>query len=130
MKTLNIQLKDDVYKMVVSEAQRVDRSVRNMVSVLVEKGLNNDATVVEYTQPTYQPTWEMPPEIEEKTSRYDELKKIKQGHPRLQAIKSELETLSAQLEDETDPSNANEILARMQELQKENNDIIKEIEGE
>lgn len=129
MKTLSIQLKDEVYEKVVNEAKRVDRSVRNMVSVLVEKGLDNN-TPVEYAQPVYQPTWEMPPELEERVNRYEELKRKKKENPELQAIKEELENLSDELKYAEDSNKANEIMIKMQELQNKQKEVVEILESD
>lgn len=129
MKTLSIQLKDDVYEKVVNEAKRVDRSIRNMVSVLVERGLNSDALINTFN-PTFGSTLGMSPELEERANKAEKLRKKKKENPKLRAVKAELEELHDQLDDTTDSSKASEILAKIQELQREASDITKEIEGE
>lgn len=129
MKILNIQLKDEVYERVVDEAERVDRSVRNMVSVLVERGLNsiNDQSQVEVVAPALD-NMDVDVKVDYLANKFEENKRKKQEHPRLQAIKTELKELKNQLDDEDDSDKAVHIMNRIQELQKESNDINKEIE--
>lgn len=128
MKTLNIQLKDDVYERVVNEANNVDRSIRNMVSVLVEMGLNcNDQQPqAEVAMPILN-GMDVDTRVDSLYSKFEEVKRKKQEHPRLQAIKAELSELGDQLEGETSPTKANELMIRIQELQKEANAISDEL---
>lgn len=53
-KTLNIELSESTYKKVVKEAKSLDRSVRKMVSLLVERGLEPKPSPLPQA-PVYQP---------------------------------------------------------------------------
>lgn len=117
-KILNIELPNNVYNMVVDEADNNDRSVRKMVAMLVERGLGVRGR---YTTEDIQPNNEL---VDRMANQFISKKQAYENDPEYIELKSEVDELSEELDEVEDMVRAREIMESIQGIKLRMSEII------
>lgn len=114
-----ITINDEAYSMLRELAKYYGRTLSGQFWYILKN----------YSEPTVEAQPMILPrlDIDEESRKFEEVKRRKQEHPRLQAIKAEIAEIGEQLDNENSPTKANELITRLQELQKEANAISDEL---
>lgn len=124
-----ITISDEAYKMLRDLADDNDRTLSGQISYILKRYKETDSVAEEVVNSNYSlDSMNVNTKVDYLANKFENNNRRKQEHPRLQAIKEELKELSDQLDSENDPTEVTYIMEKIQELQKERNNIIKEIE--